>query len=154
MKVGSSSRSVIFSSLFMTLFALGGCDAIQEMIDPANALVERKLEQQQMIDSLYNQYGGLLGPETETATAPKSNGQEGGFMDFANALVDSVKTAVKEGDRTTFIAYCEQLGNGERVVPLTPKAREFFAKESTATTCRNFNTLNRKIAELEAKVNQ
>lgn len=154
-----SLRSTLFALAAVTTLGLSGCDAIDEMMDPANALAKRKMKKQNMISALYDEYGGIAGSEEAPANAPAKAdpaappaAEEGGVMGFANALADSVMTAVKETDRAGFEAYCEQLGNGERVVPVTPKAREFFAQPSTASTCRSINALTREIAELEAKI--
>lgn len=149
-----SLRSTLFALAAVATLGLSGCDAIDEMMDPAAALAKRKMKKQDMISTLYAEYGGIAGseeaPANAAAEAPAA--EEGGLMAFANALADSVMTAVEETDRAGFEAYCEQLGNGERVVPLTPKAREFFAQPSTAATCRSINALTREIAELEAKI--
>lgn len=66
--------------------------------------------------------------------------------------LNSATTAVIESDRAQFEAYCEQRGNGDRVVPLTEKAQAFFAKPETAKACRAVNAMDRDISALQAKV--
>jgi len=142
-----------------------GCDSVEntveEYTDPAEALAKRKLEREAKLSGLYAEYGGgdaaNIGANTVdemkdvTGTADATENSAGKTL--VKDIFNTMKTAVVENDREQFVAYCLQLGNGERVVPVTEKAQAFFAKAETAEACRAVNSMARDIQELQAKVN-
>jgi hypothetical protein len=169
---------VLASALFLLPT---GCDEVGNTVetytDPAEALAKRKLERHAKVSELFAEYGGgvaaNIGANTvdemkvaveDAATPdPASAAPAGGPSVMADGgsnplealmkdALNSAKTAVVESDRAQFEAYCIQLGNGDRVVPLTEKAQAFFAKPETAEACRAVNAMDRDIKELEAKV--
>lgn len=129
------------------LLLLAGCKVNSQDRLHQN-LVEARADRTALLDGLYGEYGGgTLAKSIEGEAASGDSGGEG-----EAGVMDMFKGIVSEGDRAAFEGQVEVVGNGERLVAFSKKAKAFFAREDVKKKCRKSVELSQTIGRLEREL--
>jgi hypothetical protein len=142
-------RRVIFILLAILMVAVQltftACDTAQSR---AKKIVSLRSERKQMLDNLYQEYGG-----SELSQSINSNLQKekssGNSSD--NQIVQGLANLAQGADRSVFEQSIRTVGSGENLVTLTDKAKQFFSRGDVVKKAKKICEIDLELGELENK---
>jgi hypothetical protein len=123
------------------------CDSAQSR---AKKIVSLRSERKQMLDRLYQEYGG-----SELSQSINSNLQKEKCSGNApdNQIVQGLANLAQGADRSVFEQSIRTVGGGENLVTLTDKAKQFFSRGDVLKKARRVCEIDLELQELESKGN-
>ncbi len=138
-----SSLLALSAALVVPMLATVNC--ADSSTRSRNRLRALRSERTQIIDGLYEAYGG--GDIAQAADGEA--GERHSALGRARAMVAG---AVRELDRNLFEAYVKQVGEGERPSTFSTGAQEFFSRDSVKRSARRFVEAGDEIASVEREL--
>lgn len=134
--------SLMFLSIMMT-----ACDTAQSR---AKKIVSLRSERKQMLDKLYQEYGG-----SDLSQSIKSGIQNdkssGNNVD--NQIVQGIANFAQGADRSIFEQNIRTIGSGENLITITNKAKQFFSRSDVMTKAKKICEIDIELEQLEKKGN-
>jgi hypothetical protein len=117
-------------------------------LSPEEQLAEKRGQLTTGMEELYAAYGG-----SDVAKAVDGAARSAGVGDTtARTFGEMLGNMAVSVDRELFESQCLDLGAGNKPATLTDRARDFFAKDSTRTSCTRLAKLTREVDALEKQV--
>lgn len=135
---------VIFATTLGMMIATAGCTPTEERL--FNKPSELKGERTRIIDDMYKIYGGGKVIESIADIAEYIP------LPLPDPVEETTTGVLAESDRAIFELQVNVSGKGEHVWTLTPKAREYFAREEVKLHARRVAELNFRIKRIENKL--
>lgn len=129
--------------MFFALFAMISCDSAKTR---AKKIVALRFERKQLLDKLFQQYGG-----SEVAQALNANIQSGTTSENSTGsqLVQGLANITQNVDLTVFEEGIRTIGKGENLLMLTDKAKRFFSRDDVKKSARKICEIDLELDQLE-----
>lgn len=134
-------------SLMSALIMVTACDTAQSR---AKKIVSLRSDRKQMLDKLYQEYGG-----SELSQSVKSGlqGEKGSGNNAGNQIIQGLANIAQGADRTIFEQNIRTVGSGENLIAITDKAKQFFSRRDVMTKAKKICEIDIELEQLEKKGN-
>ena len=116
----------------------------------AKKIVSLRAERKQLLDTLYQAYGG-----SDLSQSVKSSlrSKEGAESSTENQIVQGLANLTVGADRTMFEQSVRTVGSGENLLILTDRAKQFFARSDVVKKANKICEIDIELEQLEKKGN-
>lgn len=132
-------------SFLLILIMVTACDSAQSR---AKRIVSLRAERKQMLEKLYQEYGG-----SELSQSIKSGiqNEKESESDSGNQIVQGLANIAQGADRTIFEQNIRTIGSGENLITITDKAKQFYSRSAVMNKAKKVREIDIELEQLEKK---
>jgi len=135
---------IVMATVQLTLTA---CDTAQSR---AKRIVSLRSERKQMLDKLYQEYGGSELSQSVKSGLQNDKASGGGAE---NQIVQGLANLAQGADRSLFEQSIRTVGSGENLIAITDKSKQFFSRRDVLTKAKKICEIDIELEQLEKKGN-